>query len=95
MTDAVLEEVTQWQQRPLEPLYPVVLFDCLRVKIRDEGVVRNKAVYVALGVERAGRKDVLGRPEHHGEVDPRPARLDRGALIYFAQLFGDRLTPET
>ena len=60
VTDAVLEEVTQWQQRPLDPVYPVVLFDCLRVKIRDEGVVRNKAVYVALGVERAGRKDVLG-----------------------------------
>ena len=60
VTDAVLEEVTQWQQRPLEAVYPVVLFDCLRVKIRDEGVVRNKAVYVALGVERAGRKDVLG-----------------------------------
>ena len=60
VTDAVLEEVAQWQQRPLEPVYPVVLFDCLRVKIRDEGVVRNKAVYVALGVERGGRKDVLG-----------------------------------
>lgn len=60
VTDAVLEEVTQWQQRPLEPVYPVVLVDCLRVKIRDEGVVRNKAVYVALGVERAGRKAVLG-----------------------------------
>jgi len=60
VTDAVLEEVAQWQQRPLEPVYPVVLFDCLRVKIRDEGVVRNKAVYVALGVERTGRKDVLG-----------------------------------
>jgi transposase-like protein len=60
VTDAVLEEVTQWQQRPLDPVYPVVLFDCLRVKIRDEGVVRNKAVYVALGVERSGHKDVLG-----------------------------------
>ena len=63
VTDAVLEEVTQWQQRPLDPVYPVypvVLFDCLRVKIRDEGVVRSKAVYVALGVERSGHKDVLG-----------------------------------
>jgi putative transposase len=60
ITDAVLEEVTEWQPRPLEAVYPVVLFDCLRVKIRDEGVVRNKAVYVALGVERSGRKDVLG-----------------------------------
>lgn len=60
VTDAVVEEATQWQQRPLEPVYAVVLFDCLRVKIRDEGVVKNKAVYVALGVDRAGRKDVLG-----------------------------------
>jgi putative transposase len=60
VTDAVLEEVTQWQQRPLEAVYPVVLFDCLRVKIRDEGLVKNKAVYVALGVDRAGHKDVLG-----------------------------------
>jgi putative transposase len=60
VTDAVVEEVTQWQQRPLDPVYPVVLFDCLRVKIRDEGLVKNKAVYVALGVDRSGHKDVLG-----------------------------------
>jgi len=52
--------VTAWQQRPLEPIYPVVIFDALRVKIRDEGVVRNKAVYLALGVTREGTKDVLG-----------------------------------
>jgi transposase-like protein len=60
VTDAVVEEVTQWQQRPLDAVYAVVLFDCLRVKIRDEGVVKNKAVYVAVGVDRAGKKDVLG-----------------------------------
>lgn len=60
VTDAVVEEVTQWQQRPLDTVYPVVLFDCLRVKIRDEGVVKNKAVYIALGVDRGGKKDVLG-----------------------------------
>jgi len=60
VTDAVLEEVTAWQHRPLAPLYPVVFFDALRVKIRDEGTVRNKAVYVALGVRSDGRKDVLG-----------------------------------
>jgi putative transposase len=60
VTDAVLEEVTQWQQRPLDRLYPVVMFDCLRVKIRDEGVVRSKAVYVVLAVTREGTKDVLG-----------------------------------
>jgi len=60
VTDEVMEEVTAWQQRPLETCYAVVMFDCLRVKIRDEGVVRNKAVYVALGVTRAGGKEVLG-----------------------------------
>lgn len=60
VTDAVLEEVAAWQQRPLDAMYPVVIFDALRVKIRDEGVVRNKAVYLALGVDRDGQKDVLG-----------------------------------
>jgi len=60
VTDEVMEEVTAWQQRPLESCYAVVMFDCLRVKIRDEGGVRNKAVYVALGVTRTGSKEVLG-----------------------------------
>jgi len=60
ITDEVLDEVTQWQQRPLESVYPVVIFDALRVKIRDEGVVRNKAVYLALGITRNGTKEVLG-----------------------------------
>jgi putative transposase len=60
VTDEVLEEITAWQQRPLERCYPVVLFDALRVKIRDEGVVRNKAVYLALGITPSGTKDVLG-----------------------------------
>lgn len=50
VTDEVLAEVTAWQQRPLEPMYPVVFFDAMRVKIRDDGIVRNKAVYLALGV---------------------------------------------
>jgi len=60
VTDAVLEEVGRWQARPLEALYPVVFFDALRVKMRDEGTVRNKAVYLAIGVGADGRKDVLG-----------------------------------
>lgn len=60
VTDAVMAEVQEWQSRPLEPMYPVVFFDALRVKMRDEGVVRNKAVYLALGVDRDGRRDVLG-----------------------------------
>jgi putative transposase len=48
ITDEVMGEVTAWQSRPLEPMYPVVFFDALRVKIRDDAVVRNKAVYLAL-----------------------------------------------
>jgi putative transposase len=60
VTDAVLVEVTEWQGRPLEMVYPVVFFDALRVKMRDEGVVRNKAVYLAIGVQADGSRDVLG-----------------------------------
>ncbi len=60
VTEAVMSEVVEWQNRPLETLYPVVFFDCLRVKIRDEGMVRNKAVYLALGVLADGSRDILG-----------------------------------
>lgn len=60
VTDAVLEQVAEWQNRPLDALYALVFFDALRVKIRDEGTVRNKAVYVALGVRPDGSKEILG-----------------------------------
>ena len=60
VTDAVLDEVTEWQNRPLEALYPLIFLDAIRIKVRDEGTVRNKAVYVALGVRHDGTKDVLG-----------------------------------
>ena len=60
VTDGVLGEVTAWQNRPLEPVYPVVFFDALRVKIRDEAVVRNKAVYLALAVRRDGTREIVG-----------------------------------
>ena len=60
VTDAVLEEVAAWQTRPLEATYPLVFFDALRVKIRDEGLVRNKAVHIALGVRADGAKEILG-----------------------------------
>jgi putative transposase len=59
-TDAVMAEVTDWQNRPLESVYPVIFFDALRVKIRDDGLVRNKAVYVALAISTSGEKEVLG-----------------------------------
>ena len=60
VTDAVMSEVCAWQSRPLEAMYPVVFFDALRVKIRDDAVVRNKAVYLALGVLPDGSRDILG-----------------------------------
>ena len=60
VTDAVLGEVREWQNRPLDPVYAVVFFDALRVRIRDEGLVRNKAVYLALAITSEGDKEVLG-----------------------------------
>jgi transposase-like protein len=60
VTEEVTAEITAWQSRPLEPMYPVIFFDALRVKVRDDAVVRNKAVYLALGVLPDGTRDVLG-----------------------------------
>jgi putative transposase len=60
VTDAVLDEVGEWQNRPLDACYPLVFFDAIRVKIRDEGFVRNKAVYIALGILPDGIKVILG-----------------------------------
>ena len=60
VTDAVLDEVAEWQGRPLEAFYPLVFLDALRVKVRDEGLVRNKAVHIALGVRADGSKEILG-----------------------------------
>jgi transposase-like protein len=60
VTDAVLAEVGEWQSRPLESMYPVVFFDALRVKIREDNVVRSKAVYLALGVRADGTREILG-----------------------------------
>jgi putative transposase len=60
VTDAVISEVGAWQARPLEPMYPVVFFDALRVKVREDALVRNKAIYLALGVLPDGTREVLG-----------------------------------
>jgi putative transposase len=60
VTGGVLEEVSAWQNRPLEEIYPIVFFDAIRIKIRDEGGVSNKAIHIALGVRHDGRKEVLG-----------------------------------
>ncbi len=60
MTDAVHQEVRALQARPLEPMYPVVFFDALRVKMRDETVVQNMAVYLALAILPDGSRDILG-----------------------------------
>src|SRR5213078_3445234 len=60
VTGAVLDEIASWQARPLESVYPLIFFDALRVKIREEALVRNKAVHVALGVRADGTKEILG-----------------------------------
>src|SRR5215203_4357752 len=60
ITDAVLETVAEWQSRPLDICYPLVFFDAIRVKVRDEGFVRNKAIYIALGLLPDGTKEILG-----------------------------------
>lgn len=60
LTDELLAEVEQWQRRPLEAMYPIVYFDAPRLKIRDEGTVNSKAVYLALSIRADGRKEVLG-----------------------------------
>src|SRR5438477_11817208 len=67
VTDAIVDEVTAWQSRPLEPMYPVVFFDALRVKIRDEGTVRSKAVYLAMAILADGSRDILGLWIEHTE----------------------------
>ena len=60
VTDAILDEVKAWQSRPLESLYPIVYLDCLMVKIRDNGHMQNKAIYLAIGINREGLKEALG-----------------------------------
>jgi putative transposase len=60
VTDAVVEEVKVWQSRPLDALYPIVYLDCIHVKVRDAGSVRAKAVYLALGINLNGEKELLG-----------------------------------
>lgn len=60
VTDGVMDEVRAWQNRPLESVYPVVFFDCLVVKVRQDKRIINKAVYVALGIDSSGQKNILG-----------------------------------
>jgi transposase-like protein len=60
VTNSVLEEVQSWQARPLDPVYPIVYFDCLFVKSRQDGAIRNKAVYLALAINMDGEKELLG-----------------------------------
>ena len=76
VTDAVHAEVSEWQNRPLEKMDPLIFFDALRVRIRDEGTVRNKAVSLALGVAAAGTREVLGLwiEQNEGAKLARPPR---------------------
>ena len=60
VTDAVMDEVKAWQSRPLDSIYPIVYLDCIHAKVRDSGAVRAKAVYLAIGIDMTGNKEVLG-----------------------------------
>lgn len=60
VTDAVIERVVEWQSRPLDAIYPIVYLDCIHVKIRQDRQVLNKAVYLALGINLEGQKELLG-----------------------------------
>ena len=60
VTEAVIEEVREWQTRPLESIYPIVYLDALRVKIRYDGTVQNRCIYLAIGVNLEGKKETLG-----------------------------------
>lgn len=60
VTDSVMDEVKQWQSRPLDAVYPVIYLDCIHVKVRDTGSVRAKAIYLAIGINMEGHKEILG-----------------------------------
>jgi putative transposase len=60
VTDAVIDHVTEWQTRPLDALYPIVYLDCIVIKVRHNNTIINKAVFLALGVNTDGQKDLLG-----------------------------------
>ncbi len=60
VTDSVMDEVKQWQSRPLDIVYPVIYLDCIHVKVRDAGSVRAKAIYLAIGINMEGHKEILG-----------------------------------
>jgi len=60
VTDGIMDEVRAWQSRPLERVYPIVFFDCLVVKVRQDKRIINKSIYVALGIDTEGKKDILG-----------------------------------
>ena len=59
-TDKVTPLVKEWLNRPLEPIYPISFLDCIRYKVRDSGRIINKAVYILLGIDITGKKDILG-----------------------------------
>ncbi|MCP5374868.1 MAG: IS256 family transposase [Rickettsiaceae bacterium] len=60
ITDGVIDEVTRWQNRPLDSVYPILYLDCIHVKSRDNNIVINKAVYLAIAVNIEGKKELLG-----------------------------------
>lgn len=105
VTDEVMADTLAWQNRPLEPMYPVVFFDALRVKIREDGVVSNKAVYLALGIQTDG--EVLtqgvqrtqdarlpGHPDRRGRIRAHASRSPRTNLTFSSATTPSLRTPD-
>lgn len=76
ITDRVVQGLTEWQARPLDPVYPVVFIDAIHVKIRD-GQVANRAIYLALAVTVDGEREILGMWAGDGAEEARPAGFER------------------
>ncbi|MFT6387677.1 MAG: transposase-like protein [Cellvibrionaceae bacterium] len=64
-TNVVIEQVVEWQSRPLDAVYPIIYLDCITLKIRQDKRVINKAIYLALGINLEGHKERLGRKRDH------------------------------
>jgi putative transposase len=67
VTNAVLDQILEWQSRPLDDIYPIVYLDCIVLKIRQDERVINKAIYLALGINLEGHKELLGLWMAHGK----------------------------
>ena len=94
VTNSVLDEVKAWQSRPLDAVYPIVYLDAIHLKMRTEGRVQNQAVYLALGINLEGNKDLLGVGLNWGEPNPNQGAgsdSQYAAEVFYRVLIGKRV----